>query len=288
LLAFLCLLTGCPPAPTCLNCGAFQQVGTLADPAIAECSGLVASQLNPGILWTHNDSGDVARLYAVREDGALMAVYALEGVSAVDWEDLAWGPCTEQGWADCLYVGDIGDNAKQRAQIQIYRVAEPPVDLEGPPVNGVLSEVARFDCEYPDGAHDAETLLVDPDVGVPYIVTKDIAGATAVYRFPSQPVAGTLATLEKVTVLAGRSFLTAGDVAPDASRVILRGYAGGFEYPLPQGGAFADMFSQTPCLKTLAPEAQGEALAIGPSGLEIFTASEGAGAPIHKASCTLF
>ena len=281
------LLTGCPPPGVCLNCPSFQQVGTFSSPEITECSGLVASQSNPGILWVHNDSGDSARLFAVGENGALRGVYTLGGAVAVDWEDLAWGPCSDHGWADCLYVGDIGDNARTRAGIQIYRVPEPLVPVEGPPVNEVLTGVERFDCEYPDGPHDAETLLVDPAEGIPYVVTKDLAGSTAAYRFPSPPEAGVGEILEQVAILSGRSLLTAGDVSPDGARIVLRGYAGAFEYPLPPGGTFADMFLETPCAKTLAPEAQGEALAIGPSGLGIFTASEGAGAPIHKAECTL-
>jgi len=281
------LLTGCPPPESCLTCQAFSQVGTFSSPQIAECSGMVASQRNAGILWVHNDSGDAARLFAVAEDGTLRGTYTLQGAGAVDWEDLAWGPCSDHGWADCLYVGDIGDNAKTRARVQIYRVPEPLVPVEGPPVDEALAGVERFDCEYPDGPHDAEALLVDPAEGIPYVVTKDVAGSTAAYRFPSPPEAGTTEILEKVAVLQGRALLTAGDVSPDGSRILLRGYAGAFEYPLPVGGEFADMFLQTPCAKALAPETQGEALAMGPSGLEIFTASEGVGAPIHRAVCTL-
>ena len=180
-------LLGCLPTDECLECGRFELVGGFADPQISECSGLVASRLNPGVLWVHNDSGDSARLYAVSEDGTLLGIYTIEGAQAVDWEDMAWGPCTPYGAVDCLFVGDIGDNAEQRETIQVYRVEEPSVPLDGPFVFEILEPAERFDCQYPDGPHDAETLVVDPDEGIPYIVTKEQPGNTAVYRFPAPP-----------------------------------------------------------------------------------------------------
>ena len=296
------LLTGCPPSETCLECGVFEQTGDLLDldVPVTECSGLVSSQTNPGVLWLHNDSGHGAQLYAVKEEVledetrvvTLLGVYTLQGAGSVDWEDMAWGPCSEMGWADCLYVGDIGDNGAARSQIQVYRVEEPVVPLEGGPVYETLTGVERFDCQYPDGAHNAETLLVDPVAGIPYIVTKEAAGSTGVYRFPGPPDPIETATLEKLTVLEGLASLTGGDVSPDSSRVVLRDYLLAYEYPLPGGGDFSDMFLATPCVITLTLEPQGEALAVGSSGVEIYTASEKSmvgeeRAPVHKTVCSL-
>ena len=287
-LSLVVFLLGCPPPVDCLRCGTFSLVGTFQDERITECSGMIASRKNPGILWVHNDSGDLPRLFAVEEDGTLRAVYNLEGAQAVDWEDMARGPCPGGENPDCLYVGDIGDNLSVRASVQLYRVAEPVVpDAAGPPQTFTLEGVERFDAVYPDGPRDAEVLLVDPATGIPYIVSKALAPDTNVYRFPGQPAAGETVTLEKVTSLAGRSFLTGGDSAEDGSRVILRGYVAAYDYPRGGAASFAEIFSQEPCLLALAAEPQGEALAISPSGLEVFTASEGLWAPIHKATCEL-
>jgi len=282
----IALLVGCPPSDVCLQCGAFAVVGSFSDPGIQECSGLVASQIHSGILWVHNDSGDAARVFAVKEDGTLRGEYALQGVSATDWEDIAWGPCSSGGWSDCLYIGDIGDNAKLRSEVQIYRVREPTVPLEGPVVYESLNGVEQFNCAYPDGPHDAETLLVDPDSGIPYIITKDAAGNTGVYRSPQPLTPGETTTLEKLTVLTSGSYLTAGDVSPNGSRIILRDYLTSFEYPRLSGQSFAQIFDNAPCTILPALEIQGEALAIGPSSLEVYTTSEGQGAPIHRALCS--
>jgi len=278
-------LVGCPQPVECLDCQNFSLAGNFQDVRITECSGLAASQKNPGVLWVHNDSGDVPRVFAVQEDGLLRGVYDLEDALAVDWEDMARGPCEGLGDPDCLYVGDIGDNGQSRGTIQVYRVGEPTVPPAGSPEETTLQNVERFDCVYPDGAHDAETLLVDPDTGIPYIVTKSVNQDTNVYRFPGPPVAGETAVLEFVATLDARAFLTGGDAAMDGSRVVLRDYLAAYDYPRGTGGTFEQIFSQTPCLVPLALEAQGESLTVGPSGLELFTASEGVAGPINKATC---
>ena len=74
-----------------------------------------------------------------------------------------------------LYVGDIGDNASRRASIDVYRVPEPRVGA------AASAPAARLRLRYPDGAHDAEALLVDPLRGDLVIVTK-VLGAARAYR----------------------------------------------------------------------------------------------------------
>jgi hypothetical protein len=251
-----------------------------------ECSGLVVSGKNPGILWVHNDSGDRAKLFAVEEDGSLRGIYHLASAKAVDWEDLAKGPCADPA-KECLYVGDIGDNELQRSEIQVYRVEEPLVPVQGPPVEAILQETERFDCKYPDGPHDAETLLVDPTTGVPYLITKETERMTAVYRFPGNPTSGKIATLVKATVLPGLSSLTGGDVTRDGSTIVLRDYFTAYGYLRLEKGPFTGTFDSPPCRVPLGFEEQGEALGIDPSGTTIYTASEGLLGPIHEARCKL-
>ena len=93
--------------------------GRLAAPEATEISGLVASPTQPGVLWAHNDSGDRARIFALRNDGSLIASLDVPGAEATDWEDIAVGP------GDDLLLGDIGDNQSVRKDIDIYRVPEP-------------------------------------------------------------------------------------------------------------------------------------------------------------------
>src|SRR5690349_11218584 len=53
-----------------------------------------------------------------------------------------------------VWVGDIGDNVESRSTVQVTRVPVGPGDTE--------VSVESFDLSYPDGPHDAETLLCDP------------------------------------------------------------------------------------------------------------------------------
>lgn len=152
---------------------------TVRDERITESSGLARSRVHSGLLWTHNDRGDSARVFGVARDGTTSSVLTLDGVQAVDFEALAWGR-DPQG-RSALYVGDIGDNSRSRDEIAVHRVPEPEElrDSEVTPVT--------FRFQYPGAAaHDAETLLVDPRSQQIYIVTKsDSVGA--VYAAPPSP-----------------------------------------------------------------------------------------------------
>jgi hypothetical protein len=288
LLVFLCSPTAHAQTAADFQCSPFRQVGKFRAAEITECSGLVVSRRNPGILWVHNDSGDTARLFAVKPDGSLRGVYDLSRAGALDWEDMALGPCPDKGM-ECLYVGDIGDNKRRRPQVQVYRVEEPSVPLQGPPVRARLPDTVRFDCKYPDAPHDAETLFIDPVLGIPYLVTKERRGSAGiVYRFPGKPHPDNVATLERVATLTSLSSLTGGDISRDGSLVLLRDYFTAYAYQRPGTGRLSDAFALPPRRIRLGDEAQGESLGLGPNGNVIYTASEGAGGPIHRASCKLF
>src|SRR5262245_26180853 len=137
-------------------------------PEIPEASGLAISRRNNGIIWSHNDSGNAAILFALDASGALRGRVRVP-VTTRDWEDISAGRCPA---GDCLYIADIGDNPHERRFVRIYRVAEP---APGDP------ETARpevFTARYADGAHNAEALfVVGEDL---FVVTKDRAGG--VYR----------------------------------------------------------------------------------------------------------
>ena len=92
----------------------------------------------PGTLWTHNDSGDAPRVFALDRRGRLLREVAVSGAEAVDWEDIAIRGRT-------LYVGDIGDNLAQRPNVAVYRFAEPPPGRHE-------RRRERIDLRYADGA----------------------------------------------------------------------------------------------------------------------------------------
>src|SRR4051812_2424896 len=132
------------------------QTGTVQNNSVNEASGIAASRMNSNVLWTHNDSGDSARVFAMTTTGTNLGTYSFSGAGASDWEDIAVGPGPTLG-AQYLYAADIGDNGASRSTVQIYRVLEPVVSDVQSPVSTSLSGVATLRFAYPDGARDAES-----------------------------------------------------------------------------------------------------------------------------------
>jgi len=209
------LLTSDTPAaqaaPSCKPATSLQRVAELP-----EGSGLAASRRTPGRFWAHNDSGEPV-LFALDSNGKVTGRLRLTGAGVEDWEAVAVGKCPA---GSCIYIGDIGDNDAGRRQITVYRVAEP-ADPNG------SAKVDAFHATYPDGAHDAESLLVTPE-GRLLIVTKGDTGAVALYRFPAELRSGTTSRLERVGAPRDKSQpgendrITDGAMSPDGQWVVLR------------------------------------------------------------------
>jgi hypothetical protein len=254
-------------------CGALRTrvAGRVTAPDATELSGLVASRTQSGILWAHNDSGDRARLFALRTDGSLVASLDVPGAEAVDWEDIAVGP------GDELLVGDIGDNDSVRSSIDVYRVPEPRL-VSGPTTTAPATRV-RF--TYPDGAHDAETLLADRRTGEVVVVTKRVDGRSGVYA--GRLASGTLKRTGTLRLgLAGLA--TAGDVSADGKVVAIRTYTALYVWARTPGATIAATLARKPCVGSaqLVREGQGESLALSRDGRSFFTVPEGASPTLRQ------
>ena len=63
--------------------------GVVQNPVLEEASGLAASRIQPGILYSHNDHGGDAEVFVFTDDGVTVGVITLEGVGDDDYEDIA-------------------------------------------------------------------------------------------------------------------------------------------------------------------------------------------------------
>jgi hypothetical protein len=152
---------------------------TIADPAIDELSGMAASRLHPGVLYGINDSGGEPIVYAIDDSGATVARLRLQGTKNRDWEALA--PGWDGDGRPTLWIGDIGDNSDNQQRVRLLQINEP---------ENLVDQAVPFHAywvTYPDGSHNAETLLIDPSTGEPRVVTKGSGGSGAMYR-PSGPL----------------------------------------------------------------------------------------------------
>ena len=118
------------------------------DPAIVEASGLVVQD---GLFVTTNDSGDTGRVFAVDpSNGRTVGVTSWPG-EPEDVEALA--PAGRDG----VWVGDIGDNSKDRPSISVTRLPMAATDDEVPG--------ETYELTYPGAAAGRRVAAGRPAVG---------------------------------------------------------------------------------------------------------------------------
>jgi hypothetical protein len=251
-----------------------RETGRVNDPSANELSGLVRSRTERDLLWSHDDSGAGPILYGLRADGRVAAKPTVPGAQAIDWEDIATGPAPNGG--ALLYIGDIGDNTAARPNVDVYRVPEPNAGA------AATAPAERLRLRYPDGAHDAEALLVDPQRGELIVVTKGLAGGRA-YSTSARLPAGSQATLRKGPRIR-MSLVTAGDVSADGRVVALRGYGRVAVWTRRGREPLTTTLSRAPCTSptSLAPEGPGEAIALDRRGASFLTVAEGSPAVLRR------
>ena len=84
-----------------------------------EASGLLISKKYPGVFWSHNDSGDMARLYAFdMKTLKLIKKIKVKKAKNKDWEDLTY-------YRGNIVIGDFGNNKNKRKKLKVYTIKEP-------------------------------------------------------------------------------------------------------------------------------------------------------------------
>ena len=260
----------------CTDWGAPQAEG-LSPAVLTELSGLAASHVHPGLLYGHNDSGDSARFFALTPQGHVNAELHLADATATDWEDISVGPCPS---GSCVYIGDTGDNKADRAQYVIHRLAEPAtLPADGSVVTIPATSYESFPFVYPDGPHNAETLLVHPVTGQIFIVIKETGIDATVYEMPLPLQADqqvTLTLFSALTLSPIEGVVTDGSFHPCGDRLLIRttGTTGLFELTRAAGASMTSLFMATPVRVPVPIEPQGESVTYSLDGRSYFTGSE--------------
>ncbi|MEX2591689.1 MAG: hypothetical protein WD426_02860 [Anditalea sp.] len=243
-----------------------QALGELDNRNINEASGLVSSHVHPFLLYTHNDSGGGPDIYMIDTLGSYKGRIQLEGVKNRDWEDIAIGPGKDPDLS-YIYVGDIGDNNSNRDEIQLYRFPEPTVLKEETKV-----QPEQFTLIYPDGARDAETLMVDPQSGDVYLLSKRDTSNT-LYRAPAAQLGKGKVLLEKVMKLP-ITMAVGGDISVDGKQIAIKNYWAIYYWARAEGESIPDALGKKPIQLPYKPEPQGEAIGFSPDGNRFYTLSE--------------
>jgi hypothetical protein len=275
-------------AAQCGACDAYGAPSLLANVQVATLtalSGIAVSARHADTLYAHNDRNS-SELFALGFDGALRARFSLPGVTTVDLEDVAVGRCAA---GSCVFVADIGGNIGQRDEYAILRAPEPELGASAAGAASPLAGLERFAFSYEDGMHNAEGILVAPDSGALYVVTKLAAGQpSSVYALPDPLVSGANVA-RKVADLpvprAGDSPATATAAHPCGRGFLLRTNDQLYEFRIASGIPFAMAFAAEPTAVPAGDEPQSEAVAYLPDGRGFVTAGEMPGAPIYRSLC---
>jgi hypothetical protein len=243
----------------------------LANEMIDESSGLACSRNTPGVFWTHNDSGDDARLYAFDSKGKDLGWCVLEETMAFDFEDVA---SFTLGKKNYVLVGDIGNNGLAATVQILYLIEEPPVDPKGGPATRRAPIVQVMHFAYEDDHRNCEGLAVDPTSKTILLVSKESGPECYVYALAWPKNDPQVATTAKKIGTLKIPPATAMDVSPDGRRAVVLTYGNAYEYTRRAKEDWAAAFARRPCEIVLPPRMQGEAICYGPDGKTLYLTSE--------------
>ena len=204
-------------------------IATFQHPEISESSGIAISRWWPDVIWTHNDSGDSARIFATDLKGNVLMpnfvnTETYKGLSVgnavnVDWEDIA---TDNEG---NLYIAACGNNANMRRDLAIYKIREPDPNtaittryhqvypFTWPDQQSFPPKLKNFDCEAIFWAN-----------GTIYLLSKNRSDRlTKLYRFETlKHDELNIPTLVDSFEVFGQ--VTAADATDDGSRIAVLTY----------------------------------------------------------------
>jgi hypothetical protein len=257
------LVLGCPLPASAEAAGPTAQC-QITDPRLTELSGLVAVDDQ---LVAINDGGEQLSVFLL-DAACQVADVHTAAVDPYDPEDLA---VSTDG---TVWLADAGDNNANRPTVALIALRPD-------------GSTSVYRLTYPDGPHDAEALLLAPD-GTPYLVTKEILGASGVYRPAAALVDGGTVGMDKVAAVnmtftgtiggpvgqAGQLLVTGGAVARDGSAVALRTYTDAYVWAL-TGSDVPNALAAAPVRIPLPDSPQGEAISFTGDSRNLLVASEG-------------
>lgn len=253
--------------------GSRETLGEIQNDEITEASGIVASIQQKGVFWTHNDSGNKNKIFAIDTAGNSLGEFTLDNIENRDWEDIAIEYNKEDS-TTYLYLADIGDNEAQYTIKYIYKIPEPIIDFTDLPNKVTISDIKTITFYYPDQNRDAETLLFDPITKDIFVVSKrDSIAVLYCLPYPQSYSSGFEAEFASEFQLPQNdlddefNYITAGDISVDGTEILLKTYSEIFYWQRNTSKSIAETLAETPIklpFQNSIDELQGEAICWNP------------------------
>ncbi len=273
---------------------AIRSVRLKAPPELVENSAAAMSERQPGVLFTINDSGNDALLFAIDTTGAARGVWRVLGATNVDWESAAVAACAPGAATRCVYIGDTGDNKARLPFRAIYKVPEP--DASGSR-DTVRAERLRY--TYSDGPHDVEAMYVAPNGDVVLITKRPLRNAggglrpalvfsiaASAWQSRGMALARLVDSLPIVPGSAPLRLITDASLSPDGKHLAVRTYAQVFVFAIGPTGVDHRVRAAV-CNITSLGEQLGEGVTWADNRGRLVFTSEGHKVPLNLATCPL-
>ncbi len=269
--------------------------GSVVSDALNELSGLAYSKIHHDTMWGHNDSGASSILFALGIDGSSKGRYRIPEARNIDWEDIDVGTCPS-GLGSCIYIGDMGNNGYNRTHLTVYVVKEP--EVLNPQQLTNLPLLHKWTVAMGEYSQDFEALVFSEKLQKVLFFSKtdQDSGETVVSRIYAMPLAtgGVLEVLGMINfemmqgvghLPAWLHLVTAADLSPDQSTLLIGTYGYAMEFPMDAvgGGAFVELISHQYIKIPMQP--QVEAITYNLDGSKIYSSSEFAHQPIFEINC---
>lgn len=224
-----------------------------------EASGIADCTKDRNSLWVVEDSGNPPDLLLLRKDGSSVKRLRLKDAANTDWEEMILVNGD-------IYIADMGDNLRRRKVCTIYRFPEPD-----PAADTIVNfQAIRF--AYPDRAHDAEALLVDPATKDVFMITKrDRRSIVYKLEYPYRYTeTNTLVRMMKLPY----NGVTAATISRDGKEILVRTYGEIYHYPRGENQSIEQALAGKPRRVNHRMEPQGESVAFADDGSGFYTLSE--------------
>ena len=243
---------------------------SIAPGFIDQVSGIADSKINQGYLWIVEDSGNPPEIKLLKYDGMVLKKICLKNAVNRDWEDLALssGPNNSLSY---LYIADIGDNDAQHNNYLIYRFAEPLAGID------TVYTWEEISFTYADGAHDAETILVDHQTKDIYIITKRDA-TSKIYKLAYPQSTSSDNPLQYVASFSFSGVVGAA-ISNNGNEILVKTYTDLFYWNREEGKTIENTLQEKSIKIEYLQEPQGEAVCFKNDGSGFFTLSEKGSAP---------
>ncbi len=233
---------------------------------IDEASGIADSRANSGFLWVEQDSGNPPEISLLAYNGTVSKKIYIKGIVNRDWEDiaLAKGPDADGYY---IYLAEIGDNSLQYASYYIYRFREPAASAD------TVFTYDKIAFKYPEGANNAEAIIVDNNSKNIFIITKSETKSN-IYKLPyPQNTTGGITEATLVGQLPFAVVVGAG-ISPDGTEIIIKTYTALNYWKRSAAETIEQVLKSPPTSLTYQLENQGESVCFKNDSSGFYTLSE--------------